>query len=328
MSYIIDGHNLIGLMPDIQLSDPDDEMRLLARLRAFRARSGGRQMIVFFDSSDLPAGVLSPLPRLGSVGTSRPGRRDAPVADLSSPGMEVHYSRPGQSADDAIIAYLQGRAQPGQYAVVTNDQGLTRRARVSGASVIPAADFAARLGQRATAAQRPGSRDARAESAPDPNAPVFADIYARFLSAEKDRARFAGATRSDPDDWIDKLYGEDVEQAQAAARWLGQHGGPRALEPLRDALTHTDVRVRAAALLALGDLGNRAVLPDLCDRLAKDPASLARQAAAQSLGLIGDRSVESALEATAKLDSKSKVRKAARAALEQIRARGGRLGNR
>ncbi len=37
MSLIIDGHNLIGILPDIQLDQPDDEPRLLERLRAYRA---------------------------------------------------------------------------------------------------------------------------------------------------------------------------------------------------------------------------------------------------------------------------------------------------
>ncbi len=56
MSFIIDGHNLIGVMPDINLADPDDEHRLLARLRAYRARSGGPSLIVFFDSGASPPG--------------------------------------------------------------------------------------------------------------------------------------------------------------------------------------------------------------------------------------------------------------------------------
>lgn len=42
MSYIIDGHNLIGVLPDIHLNQPDDEQRLLARLRGYRARIGGQ----------------------------------------------------------------------------------------------------------------------------------------------------------------------------------------------------------------------------------------------------------------------------------------------
>ena len=40
MSYIIDGHNLIGVMPDIHLRQPDDEERLVARLQSYQARMG------------------------------------------------------------------------------------------------------------------------------------------------------------------------------------------------------------------------------------------------------------------------------------------------
>ena len=51
---------------------------------------------------------------------------------------------------------------------------------------------------------------------------------------------------------------------------------------------------------------------------------MVREAAAQSLGRIGDRTVEAALKVAAESDHKGKVRKAAREALEQIRARKGR----
>jgi predicted RNA-binding protein with PIN domain len=304
MSLIIDGHNLIGVMPDIQLGARDDELRLLIALRAYRARAGGQPMIVFFDSGDL------------ATGSGRAGRPGAP--DVSTPGVQVRFSASSETADDAIVTYLQGRAQPGQYAVVTNDQNLAWRVRSAGASVIRASDFVARL-----APPRPRPRQP-VEPALDPHDPAFADIYRGFIEVEKAR----GQPRSRPDaeaaaTWIEKLYGEDVEQAQQAARWLGQYGGPDALEVLQDALTHNDVRVRAAALLALGDLGVRAALPALADRLAHDAGSMAREAAAQSLGRIGNRSVEPALEAAARNDSKSKVRKAAQTALTEIRARRG-----
>lgn len=297
MSLIIDGHNLIGVMPDIRLGDPDDELRLLQRLRAYRAASGGRTMIVFFDAGDLPARI----------------------PDLSSTGVLVRFSAPGQTADDAIVSYLEDRAQPGQYAVVTNDQELARRAREAGASVMRASEFAAKLAARESA---PAAQPEK--PTPDPRDPAFVDIYEGFIQAEKGRGRFARRPGSDIGAWIEKLYGDDLGAAQQAARWLGESGESKALEPLRDALTHGDVRVRAAALLALGDLGDRAALPELCNRLAHDPGSMAREAAAQSLARLGDRSVEAALETAARSDPKSKVRRAARNALEQIRARRGR----
>lgn len=303
MSLVIDGHNLIGILPDIQLNQPDDELRLLARLRAYRARSGGRTMIVFFDSGP------SRLP--GQIGRPQP-------ADLSSPGVQVCFAAPGQTADDAIVAYLRERAQPGQYAVVTNDQGLSWRARDAGASTLSASDFAAKLasvGRETSADVEPAQR---------PDDPVFADIYASFIEAEKLETRFRGEKQVAVATWIERLDRGDPQLAAKAARWLGTSGGKAALEPLRVALLHDDGGVRAAALLAIGDLGDPAALPDLCECLVNDGNSMVREAAAQSLGRIGDRSVEGALEHAVESDHKGKVRKAARVALEQIRARGAR----
>lgn len=299
MALIIDGHNLIGALPDIQLNDPEDEARLLARLRAYRSFTG-QDMVVFFDSGDVPV----------------PSGR---AAHLSSPGIAVYFSRPGQSADDAIVEYLRGRPQPGQYAVITNDTELIRRVKALGASVMRAGDFSLKLARRDEPA-----RDEPAEPTLNPRDPAFADIYRGFLDAERGRTVERPPMSIEPtgfQSYVEELYGEDVEVAQRAARWLGRCGEKAALAPLRDALTHDDVRVRAAALLALGDLGERGALPDLCDRLAHDPGSMAREAAAQSLGRIGDRSVVAALETAAKTDPKSKVRKAALAALAQIKAR-------
>ena len=317
MAYIIDGHNLIGVLPDIHLADPDDEARLLERLRAYRARATLRAgpMIVFFDAGPFGGGP----------------RRETPGSSVE---VEARFAEPGQTADDAIVAFLRGACgQPGQYAVVTNDQELTQRVRALGASAIPASEFAKRLAprvRRAAPQSKAGQGGTTGESTPDPHAPAFADLYAGFMSAEKTRARFGRSpalsagegVAADVSVWTEKLYTGDPGEAELAARWLGQHGGKDALELLKDALTHSDARVRAAALLALGDLGDRRALPALCDRLASDGASLARQAAAQSLGRIGDRSVASALEASAGADAKSKVRRAARDALAQIRARG------
>lgn len=307
MPYIIDGHNLIGVLPDIHLSQPDDEARLLARLRTFRARSGGRSMLVFFDS-----GPAAPPSQTATSGH---------VTDLSSPGVQVRFAVAGQTADDAIVAYLQARAQPGhtdppgQYAVVTNDQGLSWRVRGAGASVLSASEFAAKLApvrRTATAAAEPSLH---------PHDPAFADIYTEFIESDKAQARFRREKPVDLTVWIERLYQGDPQLAERAACWLGKFGGAAALEPLRDALTHGDAGVRAASLLALGDLGSTEALPDLCARLEGDGNSMVREAAAQSLGRIGNRTVEASLETAARSDAKTKVRKAARVALEQIRAR-------
>jgi uncharacterized protein len=84
MIYLIDGHNLIGKMPDISLSDPDDEEQLALRLRQWAAENKSRQVIVIFDR-----GVLSGLARRLSnqqvkaffAPTAHHGRRAADQAD-------------------------------------------------------------------------------------------------------------------------------------------------------------------------------------------------------------------------------------------------------
>lgn len=246
------------------------------------------------------------------------------MANLSGPGLRVRFSKPGQTADDAIVAFLRSSAASGQYAVVTDDQELARRVRFAGASRVSAGEFAAKLRRDVTArrgaAAQPGTSS---EHHPDPRDPAYADIYAGFISADKTRGRLPNTEHADPAAWVERLYSADVAEAERAARWLGQHGGKAALGPLRDALTHADARVRAAALLAFGDLGNPAVVPDLCERLSQDSNAMARQAAAQSLARVGDKRAEAALEAAAKSDAKGKVRKAAHDALAQIRARRG-----
>jgi predicted RNA-binding protein with PIN domain len=54
MPYIIDGHNLIGALPDIDLAEEHDEDKLILRLRGLAARLG-KKIIVVFDEG-LPGG--------------------------------------------------------------------------------------------------------------------------------------------------------------------------------------------------------------------------------------------------------------------------------
>ena len=54
MPLLIDGHNLIGRLPDLRLDDPQDEAKLVARLRVYHARTGKRVTVVF--DRGLPGG--------------------------------------------------------------------------------------------------------------------------------------------------------------------------------------------------------------------------------------------------------------------------------
>ena len=49
MNYLIDGHNLIGSMPNISLSDDNDEFKLVFLLRKIAVSKKNRQILVVFD---------------------------------------------------------------------------------------------------------------------------------------------------------------------------------------------------------------------------------------------------------------------------------------
>ncbi|MEZ4669228.1 MAG: NYN domain-containing protein [Anaerolineae bacterium] len=54
MTYMIDGHNLIGKLPDMSLDDPNDEALLVQKLAGFCARTGKNCLVVF--DHGLPGG--------------------------------------------------------------------------------------------------------------------------------------------------------------------------------------------------------------------------------------------------------------------------------
>ncbi len=292
MALLIDGHNLIGILPGIDLADRDDEVQLVHRLQAYHGASG-KSMIVFFDSGDMPGTAGNP----------------------SVPGVAVRFARRPQTADDLILAFLRKSRQPGQHAVVTNDRELAGLARQLGASVLAASQFAEQL--------RAQTRSARTTGEPllDPRDPAFADIYADFLSASKDRERLAVHPVRDAGWWQEQLYGDDVALTEDAVRWLRRFGDRGQVVPLLlDALTHSHAGVRAAAALALGELAAGSARPALAERLANDSSSMVRQAAAQALGRIGGPEAIAALQ-TAQRDPKRKVRKTASDMLDRLGSR-------
>lgn len=293
MTLLIDGHNLIGtgLVPGVQLGDADDEWLLVQRLRAYAA-ARRLKLTVVFDSGPGPA----------------------PQWQLSGGGVTVRFAPSGVEADTLILQLLRASPQPGQVTVVSNDQGLAGQVRAAGGQVRSAKQFAAQLAPARARTAAP------AEPAPDPLAPGFVDIYRGFVEGEKDQVRFGADIDLEAAIWVERLYGDDLAEASRAARWLGRFGGAAGLEPLLDALSHRAGQVRAAALLALGDLGERRAVAAVAARLAGDPSGMVREAAAQALGHLGGAAAEAALEA-AQSDPKAKVRKRAGASLAHLRAR-------
>lgn len=294
MKLLVDGHNLIGAMPDIDLADPDDEWQLVQRLRGYAA-ARRVSVTVVFDSGPGPA----------------------PTWHLSGGGVEVRFAPPGMSADTVIVQLLRREKRPSEVTVVTNDQALASQVRSIGGQVRSASQFAAEI---SPPRPKPRPKPPPEKPRPSPHDPAFADLYRAFIEADKDAERFGEEMSLDLSVWEERLYGDNDELAAKAARWLGRFGGSAALSPLLDALGHRAPQVRAAALLALGELGNREAVPAVAERLAEDASGMVREAAAQALGRLGSLEAEQALQ-QALADPKAKVRKAAAASLAHLEAR-------
>lgn len=122
MPLLIDGHNLIGKLPDLRLDDPDDEAKLVARLRTYAARTGKRVTVVF--DRGLPGGRSW---------------------DLSRGGVEVIFAASGHSADGILRERVRRARDPRGLTVVTSDREVISAAQAQGARVVRSDEFAAQL---------------------------------------------------------------------------------------------------------------------------------------------------------------------------------------
>ncbi len=122
MPYLIDGHNLIGAMRDIRLSDPNDEMKLVNKLRSYAARKG-KKLTVIFDGG-LPGGK----------------------SIASNDKVTVIFAAyEHSSADKLIAARIKRLRDPQGWTLVTSDQELLGLAKSYRVRAIRSAAFADRL---------------------------------------------------------------------------------------------------------------------------------------------------------------------------------------
>ena len=123
MPFLIDGHNLIGRgrLPDLRLDDPDDEAKLVARLRTYYARTRKRVTVVF--DRGLPGGR----------------------SELSGGGVEVVFASAGHTADGILRERVRRARDPRGLTVVTSDHEVIAAVQARGAQVIRSEEFAAQL---------------------------------------------------------------------------------------------------------------------------------------------------------------------------------------
>lgn len=125
MPLLIDGHNLIGQLSDIDLADPNDETKLLGRLQSYH-RLTREPITVVFDPGDVQG-----------VGRPRP-----------TAGVTVIYAVRGEDADAVLIRRIERDRAPRRLTVVSSDRRVIGVAQANGAIVVKAPDFARTLAER------------------------------------------------------------------------------------------------------------------------------------------------------------------------------------
>lgn len=115
----IDGHNLIPKVPGINLSDHDDENRLILKIGEY-CRLSRTRADLFFDGAPVGSG---PQTRHGLV--------------------NVHHVKVGTTADDAIIRNLRKEgANSRNILVISSDNRVKAEARALHAEVMNSENFA------------------------------------------------------------------------------------------------------------------------------------------------------------------------------------------
>jgi predicted RNA-binding protein with PIN domain len=123
MPFLIDGHNVIAALGDIDLEDPHDEAKLVLKLRAWSARVN-RQAVVVFDGG-IPGGHSASLS----------------TADIKVIFAARHYS----NADRIIRERLGKLSDAPNWTVVSSDREVLGEAERSGARTMTAQEFGDQL---------------------------------------------------------------------------------------------------------------------------------------------------------------------------------------
>ncbi len=123
MPFLIDGHNVISALTDIDLEDPHDEAKLVLKLRAWAGHFRRKAFIIF--DGGIPGGY-SP--------------------ELSRNNLHVIFAaRRHSNADNIIRERLQHLRDTPNWTVVSSDLEVLDNAREAGARVMTAQKFAEQL---------------------------------------------------------------------------------------------------------------------------------------------------------------------------------------
>ncbi len=145
MHYLIDGHNLIGKLPDIKLSDSDDEIRLILRLKGWVSGHKQRQVTVVFDGG-ITGGISH---------------------RLSTKAITVVFAPQGKTADDLLIQRLKRLRNPRNYTLVSSDRRILDAAKIARIKHLKSEEFITQLGFVFREEPKPPAKTVPIASPPD-----------------------------------------------------------------------------------------------------------------------------------------------------------------
>ncbi len=135
MPYLIDGHNLIASLPDIDLADPNDEAKLVTKLKGLVAKRRGRMQITVIFDSGLPGGYST----------------------MSSKSVQVIFAAMQHSdADRLLKLHIRRARDPNNWTVVSSDQAVLDCARAHKMKWLSSAEFVDRIAGDSPAEGAPG----------------------------------------------------------------------------------------------------------------------------------------------------------------------------
>ena len=123
MAYLIDGNNLIGHLPYLELFDPRSKRRLVAQLSIFQ-RAKRTKIILVFDGF--------PEHELGDE-------------KFSAKKFLILYPDRGQTADTLIKEWIEKQTDSRHLYVVSSDREIKKFARMNGAKILTCEEFNKRL---------------------------------------------------------------------------------------------------------------------------------------------------------------------------------------
>ncbi len=157
MQYLIDGHNLIAKLPDIELTDPNDEVKLVLKLRGWASVRRQRKVILYFDGG-------------------LPGGRER---NISTSDVQVVFATQGKTADRLIIQHINRVKNPAEYILVSSDQQIIKAAQARKMKFWRSQKFVKQMQQEKTDRQAKPAQDEDLETAVDPT--ISAAEVAEFM---------------------------------------------------------------------------------------------------------------------------------------------------